>query len=74
MNRLVVSTIALVLIPMALLAQQTGAKKFMIFPIKVVSEGAAPAFSNEVAAVLGSELSKEGDLDIISGRRFHVCH
>ncbi len=70
MKRLLIPVIALVLIPVALLAQQTGSRKFMIFPIKVVSEGTAPTFSNEVAAVLGSELSKEGDLDIISGRAF----
>ncbi|MDQ1239641.1 MAG: outer membrane protein insertion porin family, partial [Thermodesulfobacteriota bacterium] len=70
MKRLLISAIALILIPVAILAQQTGSRKFMIFPIKVVSEGTAPTFSNEVAAVLGSELSKEGDLDIISGRAF----
>jgi len=70
MKRLLVSMLALALIPAAVSAQETSSRKVMIFPFKVVSEGAPTTYSNEVAAVLGSELSKEGDLDVVSGRPF----
>ena len=67
---LVIIVVVLLIIPIICFGQESKPQKFMIFPFKVLSKDSAPAFSNEVAAVLGSELNREGDLEVASGRPF----
>lgn len=67
---LVIIVVVLLIIPTICFGQESKPQKFMIFPFKVLSKDSAPAFSNEVAAVLGSELNREGDLEVASGRPF----
>jgi len=70
MKKLSLGFIIVLLLPLVVMAQEKRATKCMIFPFKIVSEGSAPTYSNEVAAILGSELSSEASLDLISGRPF----
>ncbi len=70
MKRLALAVIFVCVLPLTLMGQQNRTHKCMIFPFKVVSEGSSPTYSNEVAAILGSELASEGNLEMISGRPF----
>jgi outer membrane protein insertion porin family len=51
-------------------AQEAAPRKFMIFPFKVLSKDSAPSFSSDFAAILGSELARDGDLEVVSGKPF----
>ncbi len=70
MRRLLGLTAILLLIPAILLAQEPPRKKIMIFPFKTHEKGSPDGFSNELAAILGSQLEREGDLEIVSGVPF----
>jgi outer membrane protein insertion porin family len=69
MNRAVACIAVLLLFPMALWAQEVEEKKVIIFPFKIKAPDTADSFSNAVAGVLGTELSREGDVQILGGDR-----
>ena len=69
MRRLLCLTAILLLIPAILLAQEPR-KKIMIFPFKTHEKGSPDGSSRELAAILGSQLEKEGDLEIVNGGPF----
>jgi len=69
MKRLLGLTTILLLIPAIMWAQEPR-KKILIFPFKTHQKGAPDGFSNELAAILGSQLEREGDLEIVSGAPF----
>jgi len=60
----------LLLLPSLALSQQEKAKKVVILPLKMVVKGDPDTFSNELAGVLGSDLEREGDVQVMSGRAF----
>lgn len=70
MTRLPVFITALLMIPAVLSGQQGDTKKIIIFPFKVVAKDSSPSYSQELAAVLSAELSREGDVQTISGAPF----
>jgi len=70
MRRLLGLIAVLLFLPAVTLGQDQKGMKVMIFPIKVKSKSAAEAFSNDLAAVLGAELSKEEKLEIATGKPF----
>ncbi len=51
-------------------AEDTSHKKIMIFPFKKVEKGKEKGTSKELAHVLGTEISKQGDFRAISGEPF----
>jgi len=67
MKRLLVTIVTILLIPAVAPAESIEPGKVMIFPLKTVSKDGKVGYSNDPAIVLGSELSREGDLEIISG-------
>ncbi len=60
----------LLLIPAFSWAQESEQKTILIFPFKVKSKGESDTYSNEIAAALGGELSREGDVRTLVGRQF----
>jgi outer membrane protein insertion porin family len=42
----------------------------MIFPFKVVSDKGQTGYAGELAVVLGAELAKEGDIELVSGEPY----
>ncbi|MFH1114131.1 MAG: outer membrane protein assembly factor BamA [Pseudomonadota bacterium] len=67
-----VSAIILILLLISAVpwAQEPEQKTILIFPFKVKSPKAADTFSNEMAAALGGELSREGDVRTLVGNQF----
>ncbi len=45
-------------------------KKLMIFPFKFVSQEGKTSFGNELPVMLGSELTRGGDIEVVSGASF----
>ncbi len=70
MKRLLGFSIILLILPAIVLAQETKPKKIMIFPFKVSEKGAPEALSNDLSAALASQLSKEGDVEVLPGTQF----
>ena len=70
MKRLLALVAALLLVPCVSLAQEHKPQKIVIFPFKMVTPGTADSYSNEVAAVLGADFTREGDTETISGQPF----
>ena len=65
MRRVAVLVVALMLVPVLCSGQDDESKKtLLIFPFKKVVDGKRAGWSPELAAVLGSELSREGDVNI----------
>ncbi|MCA1960763.1 MAG: hypothetical protein LDL33_08200, partial [Desulfomonile sp.] len=67
MRKFLAIAVMLVIVPVALSAQEKQFKRVMIFPFKTSAETGEPAFSRELAAVLGGELAREGDVQVMSG-------
>ena len=71
MIRLIALMVSVICLPCFVFAQGAQIRKVMIFPFKVVAKGApADQLNNELAGVLGAEISREGDVDVISGMSF----
>ncbi|MBM4325703.1 MAG: outer membrane protein assembly factor BamA [Deltaproteobacteria bacterium] len=70
MRRLLPIITALLVTSVTATAAEQPAGRVLMFPIKVVEKGAKTEFSDEMAAVLGGELTREGDLQVISGRPY----
>lgn len=70
MRKAIAFIAVLLLIPVSSWAQETERKKIIIFPFKVKARDAADTVSREMAAVLGAELSREDDVDILGGGQF----
>ena len=70
MIRILALIVSILCFPALTLAQEAQIRKVMIFPIKVVAKTGADQLNNEMAGVLGAELSREGDIDVISGMPF----
>ncbi len=70
MKRLLGLIAVLLVVPVVASAQDTRLKRIAIFPFKIVSKGAPDTFSNDMAAVLGSELAREGDVEATSAAAF----
>ena len=71
MRRLAILSLVLVLVPLACLGQDEEPEKtILIFPFKKVEDGKRAGWSPELAAVLGAELSREGDVKIGQARPF----
>jgi outer membrane protein insertion porin family len=68
MKRLLMLLLAVLLLSALSWAQTPKIKKVLIFPFK--AKGAAEQLSGDVASVLGAELTREGDIEILSGRAF----
>lgn len=56
--------------PIAAWSQQAKLHKILIFPFKVAGPETSGNYSAELAAALGSELAREGDVEVISGQTF----
>lgn len=67
MRKRLLIAMALVLIPALSWGQEKQFKRVMIFPFKTAAEGGEAKFSTELAAVLGGELAREGDIQVMSG-------
>lgn len=67
MRKLLAITVMLVLVPVLSSGQEKQFKRVMIFPFKTAEEAAEAKYSNELAAVLGGELTREGDVQVMSG-------
>jgi len=70
MKKLLVLLAAVLLIPAISCAQEARMQRVLIFPFKVITPGVADSYSNELAAALGAELAREGDVETISGQPF----
>jgi outer membrane protein insertion porin family len=70
MKRLLILIAVFLVVPAFSLAQESKMKRIAIFPLKIVSKGAADTFSNDLAAVLGAELAREGDVEATSAGVF----
>ena len=70
MTKVVALIAACLLIPLSSWAQETEPKKILFFPFKMKARDKTDSFSNEMAAVLGAELSREGDVQALSGSQF----
>lgn len=70
MRKLLATTALLILIPSFCLAVEKDSKKVMIFPFRMIEKGGKVALANEPAAVLGGDLAREGDLELVSGAQF----
>ncbi len=70
MKRLLVLLAAVMFIPAISWSQEARMQKVLIFPFKMIVPGAPDAYSNELAAALGAELAREGDVETISGQPF----
>jgi len=58
------------MIPLGSWAQSQKFTKIMIFPFKIVSKGGATEYSAVFSGALGSELTREGDVELLSGQPF----
>ncbi len=71
MRRLAILSLVLVLVPLLCLGQdEEPDKTILIFPFKRVEDGKRAGWSPELAAVLGAELSREGDVKVGQARPF----
>ncbi len=70
MKRLLGFMAVLLLLPALSLAEEPQIKKIIIFPFKTVEKGSPEGLSNEVAAILGAQLEREGGISIMSGGPF----
>lgn len=70
MKRLLAIAVFIIVTPVVSMGQGTQSEKVMIFPFKEVSKDGKVRFSNEPAAVLGGELAREGELELVSGVPF----
>ena len=52
------------------LASAQSLKKVLLFPFKVSGQGVLESTGDDLAKVLGSELAREGDMEIVSGQPF----
>ena len=64
---------ALLLLPLICSGQDSAKKRIIIFPIKIIEKGKPITYSDAMAAVLGSELSREDDCMPIAGAPFGRC-
>ncbi len=70
MTKAIAIIMIVLLIPAAPWAQEKEQKKVLIFPFKMKIGDSADTYSNEMAAALGAELSREGDVNILGGSQF----
>ncbi len=70
MKRLLYFILLFLLIPLCSWAQSQKLTKVMIFPFKIVSKAGAPEYSADFAGQLSSELTREGDIELLSGQPF----
>ncbi len=71
MIRILALFISILCFPLLVFSQETQIRKVIIFPFKVVAKGApADQLNNELAGLLGAELAREGDVEVISGMSF----
>lgn len=72
MNKaLLVLAIIFSLVTLSTDSQAKKIDKIIVFPFKVVTKGIkAQDFSNEIAGALAAELTRDGDLEVISGMPF----
>ncbi|MBI4964229.1 MAG: outer membrane protein assembly factor BamA [Desulfomonile tiedjei] len=70
MKRLLFFIVLFLLVPLVLWAQSQKFSKIMIFPFKIVSKGELAEYSTEFSGALGSELTREGDVELLSGQPF----
>ncbi|HMK34189.1 MAG TPA: outer membrane protein assembly factor BamA [Desulfomonilaceae bacterium] len=68
MKRLLVIILGILFISAMSSAQSPKIKKILVFPFK--AKDASEQVSGDLAAVLGAELSREGDVEILSGKAF----
>lgn len=68
MKRLLIALLGVLLFSALSLAQTPKIKKVLLFPFK--PNGVAEQLSGDVASVLGAELAREGDIEILSGKAF----
>ncbi|MDQ7781692.1 MAG: outer membrane protein assembly factor BamA [Desulfomonilaceae bacterium] len=74
MIKVIAVIMILLLVPVPPMAQEqeqeTKQKRVLIFPFRMKTKDSVDTFSNEVAAALGAELSREGDVNVLSGGQF----
>jgi outer membrane protein insertion porin family len=70
MKRLLILLMVLAFLPAFSMAQDKETKKVMLFPFKITGKDGKVTYANEMAMLLGNELSREGDLDLIPGTAF----
>lgn len=70
MRKLLVLIVILTLLPALCVAEEGEKKTLMIFPFKVMEDGKRVGYRLDYAAVLGAELSREGDVRIVDDRQF----
>ncbi len=68
MKRLLIIVLVGLIAPGFVSAQSL--KKVLLFPFKVSGPGVSEGTGVDLASVLGSELSREGDMEIVSGKPF----
>ncbi len=75
MKRLLIGLLLILVAPAMAAQAQDKLKKLILFPFTVGSKDISASTGGELAGVLGSELSREGDMEIISGKPFEdVVH
>ncbi|MBI5568818.1 MAG: outer membrane protein assembly factor BamA [Desulfomonile tiedjei] len=65
MKRLLGLTAIFLVLPVLLFGQESKLKKVMVFPFQVSGLRVQDTYGRELAGLLGGELAKEGDLEII---------
>jgi hypothetical protein len=70
MKRLLCFILLLSLIPLGAWAQSQQLNRIMIFPFKVVSKGEPTTYTTQFSGEIGSELTREGDVELLSGQQF----
>ncbi|MEJ2715983.1 MAG: outer membrane protein assembly factor BamA [Deltaproteobacteria bacterium] len=70
MRRLLAIATLLILTPAVSMGAETQPEKVMVFPFKVISKAGKVRYSKELAAVLGGDLAREGELELVSGGPF----
>jgi len=70
MRKFLAIAVMLVLLPAISSAQEKQFKRVMVFPFKMPAQTGEPAFSQELAAVLGGELAREGDVQVMPGTAY----
>jgi outer membrane protein insertion porin family len=70
MKRLLCFILFFSMLPLGSWAQSQKLTKVMIFPFKIVSKAGPPKYGTELSGAVGSELTREGDVELLSGQPF----
>ena len=73
MKRLVLLAVMILVMPALGRAQEPKPKRIVVFPFKIVAKGSPDTYSVDLAAVLGSELAREGDVEAASAAPFRAA-